>query len=780
MALYFCLFLSLMQISAQNWVSPFPIPPMQSAPWSLSSTNLPPGLQNAVNVLFQTGMADPRGCDYREIEVVIGNFWTASGTTNKTHGWLLPVASGSRTNYAIGWNGLLYPVVSVGNPANAEDDARALIRAMTPPAIPNKVIFDVGVQTYVDEDYSLNVRWLTPAKAAMIFRFASPGLVGECAQLFPKKDPFLALSTGFLWATFDRCMGAHMRGDDDLAYVTAITLDKARKSCEAEAKARGFELQPTPLGPGGHAVSDAPKREYYFPFLKTFPPLLQDQERRHQRKTPPRDPAAATNKEERTAALIDQLENVSARQTGRYAADYSLTGSPTVQALISEGWDAIEPLLNCYENDERLTRIIPVSHSGERTDRMIVDVRSAAYAALEGIIETLQFAPQFSGKETLEEKNAIYTASASAIRSYFEKYRGLSRAERLYQILKDDHGQWLETASIIVQATNKPIMPLVSWGYPWDLPLNLEDTTPMLGEPLRARTNPSVTELLIKRIEDTLDRGKDNMDDAGGLEGACDLAFCFAKWDPEAALKTIQTLSALTFEKLAPTNYRSFVSHMDLAGQLPELVMFREKAGDTNALREYALWLKSIEPNHFFLEIDGMLNPLKQFPDAPAWTGVWEFLFDDEQSAWFNYLRKQSTPDPTNWSSPSFNVGEYFGTPFINKGPFRKFVIRLLHDKSACGKIVGEAAHGYWLDQRLSTMRRYGYTVQVPEDGSEINGMEFRTCDLYAWLLSNRIEGAPAFKLYWPESRRDEAIAAIEKMLKSNRSPFKTHPFQER
>ena len=76
-------------------------------------------------------------------------------------------------------------------------------------------------------------------------------------------------------------------------------------------------------------------------------------------------------------------------------------------------------------------------------------------------------------------------------------------------------------------------------------------------------------------------------------------------------------------------------------------------------------------------------------------------------------------------------------------------------------------------------MRRFGYTVQSPEDGSEINGKEFRTCDLYAWLLSNRIESAPAFQLFWPESKRDEAIAAIEKFLDSN-SSLKTQPFQER
>lgn len=731
---------------------------MQSQPWRLLSTNLQPGLQSAVNVLFKTGMADPRGCEYREIEVVVGNFRTASATTNKTRGWVLPAANGVHKNFAIGWNGLIYPVESVGKPASAEDDARALIRAMSPPAIPNKVIFDLGAQTYIDEDYSLSVRWLTPAKAAMIFRFATPEIAEECAQLFPNKDPFLTLSTGFLWDAFNRAMSAHMRGDDDQAYAIAITLDKTRKSCEAEAKVRGFELQPTPLGGGIHSIVEASKCEFYFPFLKTFPPLLQDQERRHQRKSPLRDPITAKNKAERIAALIDQLENVTARQRNQYSAYFDLVGDMTVQALISQGWDAIEPLLQCYDQDERLTRIVPVDFDGERTDRTIIDVRSAAYTALESIIETPQFAPQFSRENTPQEREAIYKASAFGIRNYWNKYRGFSKDERLYAILKDDHGQWLEAAALIVQATN--------------------DTAAIKS--LHSKSNPPITDLLVRRIQATISRGSSNGDDASLLNDACNLAFQLAQWDPKAALKTMQVLSAFSFETLAPTNYKSFVSHMDLAGQLPNLVIFRESAGDTNALREYALWLQSIEPGHFFWRIDEMVSPLKIFPNSPTWKETWKLLFDDEQSAWFNYLRKQSTPDPKSFSAPTFNVGEYFGTPFINKVPFRKFVIRLLHDKSACGKIVGEAAHGYWLDQRLSTMRRFGYTVQSPSDGSEINGKQFRTCDLYAWLLSNRIEKAPAFQLYWPESQRDEAISAIEKMLEPNSVTLITRPFQER
>ena len=774
-----CLLLAATEVSAENRVSPFQSPPMQTNPWALSvsSTNLPPHLQSAINLLFQNGMADPRGCDYREVDVVVANFWTASGATNKTRGWILPPAQDTLARYAIGWNGLIYPVISIGKPADAAGNPRALIRSMRPPATSQEIVLDLGVQTYVDEEYALNAVWLTPSKAAMIMRFASPGGTEACAQLFAPKDPFLTLSTSFLWDAFARAAGAHMRGDDEVAYATAVLLNRAWKACEMEARTRGL---PIPALPPGfmRAGSDETKPNSYFPFLEAFPTLLRDQERRHFRKAPLHGAGTGASKEERIGALVGQLENVRAQPTGHYAVNYSLSESPVVQTLVKEGWDAIGPLLECYEHDERLTRVIPMSHTGPTADLRIVHVRSAAYAALEGIIETPQFAPPYSAGKTVQEEESARNASAQGIREYWKKYRGLTREERLLAILKDDNGQWLEAASIIVRPTDKPVMPLVSWGYPWGLPLDFADRTRMLGEPLRVRGNPSVTELVIKRIHNTLERGKDSADDAGALNGACNLAFCLTKWDGQAGLGVLQELCACAFQKLAPTNYRSLCSHMDLAGQLSAMTQLRAKASDTNALREYALWLKAVEPQHFFLQIGPMLTPLARFPYSPAWTGLWEVLFDDEKSAWFNYLLEQNKPDPKRMSSPSLNVEVFFGTPVINSGRFRKFAVRLLQEKSACGKIVGEAAHGYWLDQRLSVMRRFGYTVEGPKDRSEINGKEFRTCDFYAWLLSNRIKDAPEFQLYWPEAKRDGAIEMLRQML-AERSAFNTQPFQE-
>jgi hypothetical protein len=46
-----------------------PDPPRQREPWTPPDTKLPRFLINATAALFEAGMADPRGCTYRDIEV---------------------------------------------------------------------------------------------------------------------------------------------------------------------------------------------------------------------------------------------------------------------------------------------------------------------------------------------------------------------------------------------------------------------------------------------------------------------------------------------------------------------------------------------------------------------------------------------------------------------------------------------------------------------------------------------------------------------------------------
>src|SRR5215471_6232653 len=94
-----------------------PVPPQQSAPWSHGND----ALSNAAVTLFEQGLADPRGLEYREIEIAVGNPLNGGGYPHKTHGWMLP-NGGKDGQFAVAWNGLVYPVMSIGHSANLHND----------------------------------------------------------------------------------------------------------------------------------------------------------------------------------------------------------------------------------------------------------------------------------------------------------------------------------------------------------------------------------------------------------------------------------------------------------------------------------------------------------------------------------------------------------------------------------------------------------------------------------------------------------------------------------
>jgi len=47
----------------------FPEPPQQHAAWTPQPTALPESFETSVKTLFDAGLPDPRGCEYREIEI---------------------------------------------------------------------------------------------------------------------------------------------------------------------------------------------------------------------------------------------------------------------------------------------------------------------------------------------------------------------------------------------------------------------------------------------------------------------------------------------------------------------------------------------------------------------------------------------------------------------------------------------------------------------------------------------------------------------------------------
>src|SRR6202000_1318649 len=52
-----------------------PEPPAQHRKWNAPTNDLPSNLISTISFLFDAGLADPRDCEYREYETVVGSVW---------------------------------------------------------------------------------------------------------------------------------------------------------------------------------------------------------------------------------------------------------------------------------------------------------------------------------------------------------------------------------------------------------------------------------------------------------------------------------------------------------------------------------------------------------------------------------------------------------------------------------------------------------------------------------------------------------------------------------
>jgi len=533
-----------------------PVPPEQSQPWSAPQSKLPPDAVSAMSDLFKVGLADPRGCEYREVEVVVGSCWGFSNVM-KTHGWVLP--SEDKQRFAVCWSGIVYPLVSVGAAADLHADVSAMLKKDQAQIDEARARFDQSEKQREDEaqrqgkeyhrtDWPL--RWNTnvvpeemniatdsmrPIKAALLLRVGETELAEKVwSQWFGvtlqanANDPHLQLADDWVWALFDRAVCAHMRSDDHLALASAQALLPIQQGGMA-LTAKG---NPTNPGSQNNSRPSSPNLAY----LDSLPDLIADEQRRIQEPpyTPVLQMANAPQGREPVAGLIRDLELVSARQQGQ-PGGINLAEDPTIQALIKSGDDAVEPLLDCLENDTRLTRSVRFGRDFFPS-RTILGVHEAAYVALAGILQTDFFSSGSTGDSLTAHGLEGRKEVAAKIRAYWQKYKGHPLQDRWYQTLSDDKatpGQWLEAAGNIIQDSDVEVERSSMFGA-WTSfsPRQPGVIPPMRGESLRAKTNPSVSELLLRRMQD-LSVPTNQVYDTN-LQAKTKLALVLAKWDGRA------------------------------------------------------------------------------------------------------------------------------------------------------------------------------------------------------------------------------------------------------
>jgi hypothetical protein len=700
-----------------------PTPPQQNAPWPHGAD----ALLKAAATLFEQGLADPRGLEYREIEIAVGSPWDGGGYPLKTHGWILP-NSGKDGQFAVAWNGLVYPVISLGHSANLHNDWEAISNG--------KDRNSVMSLRSVSERSAVHFGVLEPIKVVLLLRLGETELARRLWELVPhdENDPYLALAGDWLWNAFERATTAHMRGDDRLALADARMLAKIQPLIEAEAKQRGFK----------------PDTDYSnSPSSKQIWALLADCERRVVNQKNPSPP------KNDIAALIDDLQNVDARQDGQ-PGGVSLARDPRVEVLVKRGAEAVEPLLDAMENDTRLTRSVSFGRDFHRS-RHLISVSDAAYAALVDLLR-IDFRTYGEDGKPLSWKEIV-----TKIRAYWVRMGGLSPAERFYAMLRDDKvgkDQWLQAAANIVQPTD-----VESHGGWTTIPKREPGQKVVLrGESLRDGRAPSVSQLLAQRSDDIAAIRTNSTAEHFLYLDAGQIALYLADWDKTAATSTLKKrLSRAWSIGAQPNDILAFngnpVAHFGT--MIAKMTLARARCGDETAFDEYAAWIQRVELKGVYFGVEELQKPLTQGAAHPSIEQAIDYLFNDPKSPWSNVLAEGN----------GFWLLDFWQTPLPDTAAFRKQALRALTDKSLAGDITFHPRKDW--DSRMEAqveIKGLGFGFRGSNDDPDTpppgQKASFRVCDAYAYFYS-QYQNGPKFQLFWPEKKRDVGVLACLKWLEA-------------
>lgn len=757
---------------------PLPRPPQQDRPWTAPATALPRFLVSTTASLAEQGLPDPRGCEYREVELAGEDklLRNPAQPRPRTHAWVIPAAEGPPgPRFAIAWNGLIYPLISIGEPANLDADVAAakdpardqpwegrswfgeithLTSAQQAPSRPLHacLLLRLGRVDLAERSFAACTRW-------------KPGAGGR--DLTSYGVSYLSLASDWAWALFDRAGLSHAARNDPLALADARELGRVAPLIEARLAALGFNDRADPNNSGRPLE-----------FLKPLPRLLADQERRAMRPgraVPPvpelekiADPAA------RVAALIDSLDE-EGFQGGTIGTSYFSPESKdrAVAALVRQGEAAVEPLIAAFESDQRLTRAVRGDDRHGTRVRWFSPTFRLAYNALTQILGTTQFSG--GGQDAYpsgDEDLAARKPRAEAIRAYVAKFRGVSDADRRYRILADDRAstaQWLEAAGWI---TANPDPAKVRYRPLTSTPTRdrIDPKEPRRGDALRAGKSPTVSELLARRAEDLSQKTEVSR----SMASATSLAIALAYWDAEAARPVLARLARRCNDMTSGKLKERFGGQIsDEAAHLAEITVARTRIGDPGALADYVEMLPRLGPESIQYRVEQVLRPMMDHPDDPAIVRASEAMFLGPASPWQPLFNNPK--DPNLWS----RVDQLVSGPLIGVAAFRALLVRSLGDRSPFGfASLDETGQSRYRTLNGGSGGRSPSLVD-PDGPKAMTEVPIRACDYLAWTMTSALDGLPPVMPYWPEDRRDRAIADQVAFLQRYGERFGPSPIRD-
>ena len=717
-----------------RWEPPLPTPPRQSAPCTAPACSLPGPLKVATADLFARGLADPRGCEYRRIRIRVGSVWGGAEEV-ETSGWVLPAAGpGAGPEFAVAWSGVVYPLLGRGEAADLEADVRSML------ATPGG---ERPRSWAVDEKTQTAIAAVQPIRVCLLLRLGRADLAerlgahaaaggGRGPAELSVTDTTLRLAEDLAWSRFDRAVGAHMRGDDALALADLRFLSEFAR----------------PIVPrNGRAEPGAPLA---FDFLGQLPEFLADQERRaRERARPPVDRPAGDDPEERTAALIRDLDQVAVRQWGQ-PGGVTMGESPIVRELIQQGDAAVDALIRDFRADDRLTRSVSF-HRNFHRGRTIHRADEAAFAALSGILRTSSFAAREGQPGARPSRRDM----ADRIEAYWRDARGVPLVERWYRKLADDAAgpaAWLEAAGLIAEPENVEVLAAGGPFVVTETRALPPGTAPRLrGEPLREGHEPTVSELMLRRARTIASRPAGDDPDLSALR---QIASALAAWDAAAAVPVLREATRSSRERFARLGDQQRSRARSLALSIADFTEARIRAGDGEAIPEYAAWVRGVTPRQLDLEAPQVFRLIADHAGDPILAEAADFLFRDPRSPWVPLVGRAK-------GEPVVPAPMLIESPLLDVPAFRAAVLAGLDDRTPIGRAVyRDGSPEILIDGGM----RHG--LSVPPHGREPAAEQpVRRCDYLAWLVSRR-EGGAAFDPFWDEAERDAAVATAAASLR--------------
>jgi hypothetical protein len=747
--------------------------------------DIPTNFITATEALFDAGLADPRSCEYRTIVVRVGSLWSGDGGKVETHGWVLPDSGAPR--HAVCWNGLVYPLISVGPTADLARDVQGLMSGKFedrgwipreadgvshkyPEPLKGCLLLRLG-ETDLARDYWISLQErdraahfavrLRPERKTFQDKKTVEPTNAEPAQLDPRApDPFSSWATVWIGGALDRVLTAHMRGDDAEALEGARWLVPVRERMNTIAKTR----QPDSTN------------EVAFPAWDVVVPLLRDQERRAGSPGKPLDIDAVAEIEDtaqRVKAAISMFDVIAVRQRSQYSGIGSWLDAPQFSLVVEAGQAAVEPLLAALESEAaiRLTRSV----SFERDylpGRAVHPVSEVLVAALKTLLRIDNLDSIIPPVTIAEAGTNAHRVVASGLREYIGRAHAMTAQESWYATLKDDKAVkgWPQAIRDIV-APNRTRLTYRRRPAPG----SEANASPLAGEILRQKTDPTVTELMVQRIG----RWTPILGDSDfGLTEFREMVDLLARWSPAAALdlneKTlVDCLRA--WETEAPKPDRNAALSVVAARAFSSMVVEMAKAGRTNHLDLYASWILKIGDRDYGSWIPdhdkepNPLAPLWLFPAHPSVAESTLALLDPVRSPLHVWLTLDA-------GLRSFYVLEA-GTGLSGLPVFQKHLVDVLKTKTEVGTITRPGAGLYEVKENTGVT----YSRRLFADrylAGKLPDMKLRLCDAAAKNL-DAWPDLPRFELYWNEDERDARIGEYIHLIETEGSDFSRRATKE-